>query len=577
MADSHLRAGNPEEAIDILEDLYAESPDNSSFYRRLKEAYESTKRYEDALDLVDDRIGSSPTPVLLSEKARLLYQSGEEEAAHETWEEALSLAPEEATTYRTVYQTLVDIRQFQRAIEVLKKGRERLDRPALFRSELAYLYGLDGQHREAMREYVSFLGDSPGRLSFVQNRLDTFIRQNEGIQAGIDVLEDAVEESPLHLSYRKLLAWLYMEEESFEEAFEVYQAIDRLQDREGQALYTFAQQASDARQFSVATEAFETVLERYPEAEAAPAAQRALGDLYRDWARNADSSTTAQDSSRYAEALAAYQTFVDSYPHHDDVPQALLDLGTLHLDAYRNLDEAQARLERVVSDYSDTPAADEAQFQLARVALLRDDHERARLLLSRLVDQTAGSELAARARYELARLHFYRGEFEAALSRAEATSSNATSNVANDAIELKVLLQENRGPDSLDAPLRLYAQARLSERQRQYEDALTELDSLLQMHGTHPLADDARFRRAHVYLARGDTTTALETFGTLPEQHPRSPYADRCLYQIGVLNESLGQPTAAVEAYNRLLTNHPTSLLASEVRERIRSLQRREG
>lgn len=577
MADSHLRSGNTEEAIEILEQLYAEAPGNSSFYRKLKEAYENTKRYEEALELVEDRIDRSPTPILLSEKARLLYQKGDETRANETWKEALSLAPNQASTYRTVYQTLVDIRQFKRAIEVLKEGRSSLDRPSLFRTELAYLYGLDGQHREAMQEYVAYLAESPNRISFVKNRLDTFVRQNEGIGAGIEVLEEAVKDSPLNLAYRELLAWLYMEQDDFEAAFEVYQAIDRLQDQQGKALFAFAQQAGDAREFAVATEAFETVLDRYPESPAAPAAQRALGDLYRDWARSENSSSAARDSAHIEDALAAYQSFVESYPNHDDLPQVLLALGTLHLDAYRNLDEAEARLDRVVNTHSNTSAANEAQFQLARIALLRGNNDRARLLLSRLVDQTAGSELAEQARYELARLHFYNGEFEAALTRAEATSANASSNVANDAIELKVLLQENRGPDSLDVPLQLFAQARLSERQHRYDDALTQLDSLLQEYRRHPLADEALFRQAHIHLAREDTSSALETFGALPQQHPRSPYADRCLYQIGVLNESLGHPSAAVEAYNQLLKDHPKSLLASEVRERIRTLQRTQG
>lgn len=577
MADSQLRAGNHEDAIDILEELYEESPNNSSFYRKLKEAYESVKRYDEALELVEDRIGDSPTPVLLSEKGRLLFQKGEEEEAFETWNDAIALSPDRSSTYRVVYQTLVDIRQFNRAIEFLKKGRSALDRPELFRSELAYLYGLDGQHRKAMQEYVSLLADSPNRADFVQNRLDTFVRQDEGIDAGIEVLEEVVKDSPLNGAYRELLAWLHMEQDNYEAALDVYRAIDRLQDQQGQALFSFAQQAADARQFAAATEAFESILERYPDAGVAPQAQRSLGDMYRQWAEHDDTSSTAQDSSRYANALSAYRTFVENYPDHDAFPQVLLDLGTLHLDVYRSLGDAKEQFDRVMSDHPATSAAQYSQFHLARIALLRDNLERARLLLSRLASKTEEDDLAEQARYELARLHFYNGEFDAAQSRAEATSANTSADVANDAIELKVLLQESRGPDSLDTPLRLYAQARLLERQHRNEAALAQLDSLLQQFGRHALTDDAHFRQGHLHLARGDTSKALDTFTQLPQQHPQSPYADRSLFQIATLHEARGDSTAAVETYNQLLTDYPNSLLAGDARGRLRSLQRTQG
>lgn len=575
MADSHMRAGNFDEAIEILDDLYAESPDNSSFYRKLKEAYENVKKYDEALRLVEDRIANSPTPVLLSEKARLLFQKGEEEQAHETWTEALSLAPNQTTTYRTVYQTLVDIRQFRRAIDVLQEGRSTLDRPDLFQAELAYLYGLDGRHREAMQEYVSLLEEAPQRREFVRSRLQTFVDQNEGIAASIEVLEEAVQEAPLNRAYRELLAWLHMERDDYEEAFDVYRAIDRLEDEQGRGLFTFARQAADAQQFAVATEAFEAVLDRSPDASVAPSAQRALGAMYEEWARSdVETSSPGSDSTRYAKAVTAYRTFLDAYPSHDAYPQVLLDLGTLQLDVYHALDDAESLLDQVVSEYPETSAAHEAEYNLARLALLRDDHERARLLLSRVASQNQNGDLADQAQYELALLHFYRGEFEAALTRAEATSANTAADVANDAIALKVLLQENRGPDSLDTPLRMFAKARLYERQHRYEEAAAQLDSLLQQYGRHSLADHAYFRQAHVSLAQGDTTDALASFKRLPHRHPRSPYADRSLYRVATLNEALGDSAAAVEVYNQLLTEYPKSLLTSDARGRIRSLQR---
>ncbi len=576
MADARLQAGEFEEAIQILESLYEETPKNSSFYRKLKEAYESVKRYDDALQLVEDQIGENPTPSLLSEKARLLYQKGAEKQANQTLEEAISLAPEQTSTYRIVYQTLAEIRRFKRAINILKQARETLGNDAVFRTELAYLFGLDGQHEEAMREYVVLLEQSPERIGLVRNRLQTFVEQGEGISSSITVLKEAVEEHPLNPAYRKLLAWLYMSTDEYKAAYDVYRALDRLQQQNGQALFSFAQKAADADRYAVATKAFEAILERHGEAEVAPKAQRALGDTYRQWAesKHGSSPTRLDSTSRYDAAREAYKTFLETYPEHDAYPKVLAQLGRLQLDVYRNLDAAESTLEEVVASFAPkSSSAKKARYDLGRIALLEGDFEQARVLFSRLAELVRSGDLADQARFELALLQFYQGEFDAALTRAKATSANTSSDVTNDAIDLSVLIQENKGPDSLNTALRLYAQAQFRTRQYRHDEALTHLDSLLQDHARHPLADDARFRRAVIYEARGDTTRAVQAYKELPQQHPRSPHADRSLYRLGELYEAQNKPTTAIEAYNRLLTDYPKSLLAGDARSRLRTLR----
>jgi tetratricopeptide (TPR) repeat protein len=575
VADSHLRAGKFEKAIQILESLYAQSPDNASFYRKLKDAYESVKRYDDALGLVEDRLAQRKSAPLLSEKARLQYMKGDEAAADRTWTQAIELAPKRPPTYRTVYQTLVDIRRYDRAIGILTQARERLNEPGLFRLELAYLYGLDGQHRQAMREYVTLLEQSPDQFPIVRGRLQSFVEQGEGIQASIDVLKAAVEQNPLSTVFRDLLAWLHMSTENYEAAYDVYRALDRLRQEKGQTLFTFAQKAVDADQFEIATTAFEAILQKYPDAPVAPKAQRALGDTYRRWAEDRGPGGPLSDSSsRYAAARTAYKTFLETHPAHEAAPTVRSTLGTLQLDVYRDLDAAQTTLKQVVSASPDAEAAHKARYDLGRIALLRGDLERARLLFSRLAERLRSGDLANRARFELALLQFYRGRFDAARAQAKATSANTSADVTNDAIALSVLIQENTGPDSLNTPLRIYARARLDRRQHQYATAEARLDSLLQTYGRHALADDARFRRAEVALAQGDTSRALEHYRQVPRQHPRSTYADRALFRLAALHEERNAPTQAITYYDRLLTQYPRSLLASDARARLRTLRR---
>jgi TolA-binding protein len=428
-----------------------------------------------------------------------------------------------------------------------------------------------------MREYVEILSEDPDRIQFVRSRLRPFVEQDEGLPASIEVVNEAVREAPLNRSFRELLAWLHMENGDYRAAFDVYRAIDRLEQEEGKTLFPFAQQAADAGAIAVATDAYKEILERYPGAAVAPSARRGLGTMYRQQAEQSgeqafSGSGDRVDAPNYEAARSAYKTFLENYPGHPEYASVLLQLGRLEQDVFRNDDAAASAFREVIQREPGTETAQEARYDLGRLALQRDQLSDARITFARIVDEVRTGDLANRARYELARLDFYQGAFDAASTQLDATDENTSADVANDAIELGVLIRSNRGPDSTDAPLRLYAKAQLLERQRDLAAATARLDTLLSRYGQHMLADDARYRRAHLLERRGHIADAAAAFAELPLIHPRSPHADEALFAAGQAQEKLGDVQEAVKTYNRLLERYPGSLLAADARSRLRQL-----
>ncbi|HEX7071186.1 MAG TPA: tetratricopeptide repeat protein, partial [Rhodothermales bacterium] len=168
----------------------------------------------------------------------------------------------------------------------------------------------------------------------------------------------------------------------------------------------------------------------------------------------------------------------------------------------------------------------------------------------------------------------YSGDVETALSMASAVNRNTSMDVANDAIELRLLLQENQGPDSLNTVLRQYGRALYLQRRGQQAAALEVVDSLLAQQANHPVSDDARFLRGGLLRASGSFEAAWTAYAELPLLHPHSPLGDRALFQAAdVLARDLENGEAAIEYYTRLLTEYPGSVLAAEARARIRALR----
>lgn len=580
LAESYLRGGQYERAITLLEDLYAASPQTTVFYEKLREAYENVKRYDDAIRITDQQIRAQQLPLmLLAEKARLQYLKGDEEAAYATWNEAVALAPNNQSTYRALYRSLMQVRLFDRAISLLQQGRQTLGDASLFQSDLGYLHSLLGQHADAMQEYLGLLGQNDRQLALVRSRLSQFTEQEEALKAYVAVTANAVREDPLNRPTRELLAWLYLEGAMYREAFDANRAIDRLEGEQGNILFGFARKAADAEAYDVALDAYQEILDRYPEAPIAAEALRGLAAMHqvraeRTGERAFDAAGNRISAPHAEQAMEAYRTFLQKYPGHPRYPAVLREIGHLQQDTFFDLGSAEETLLEVVEKYPDSEAAEQAEFDLGQIALLRNDLNTARLIFGRLEDAVRTGEVADQARFELALLHFYRGDFTVAQEFVQILQENTSADMANDAIELKVLLAENRGPDSLDAPLRQYAQARLAERQRRYDQALAGLRSLLDQYATHPLADDVRYHYARLLADTGQHADALQTYRELPLLHPRSYLADRALFAAAELLETrLSDPEGAIRVYTQILTDYPGSLLLAEARTRIRLLR----
>ena len=285
LAETFMQAAQFERAIGLLEDLYDRSPETHVFYERLRQAYESVKRYDAAIALVDSKIEAAGNPGLfLVEKGRLLFLKGDEATARETWQSAVDRNPRTPGTYLMVYRSLLDVRLFDLAIDILEQGRENIGAPDLFQTDLAQLYNLTGQHAEAMDEYLGLLAVNQAQLSFVRSRLSEHLTDEEALTESIERARQAVATDPLNRSYRELLAWLYVEDGQYRAALDVYRAVDRLEKEEGSVLFAFAQVAADGGAYDVALEAYEEILARYPDAQTAPEAMRGLGLMQEKWA-----------------------------------------------------------------------------------------------------------------------------------------------------------------------------------------------------------------------------------------------------------------------------------------------------
>ena len=579
LAQSFLNAAQIERAIVILEDLIAEKPNDHAYYEALKEAYESVKQYENAIGLVNERLDLNrpgTAPLLMVERARLRYLNGDEAGALDSWDAVLVSAGDQERLYRLVYESMMQVRLIDRAIIVLERGRASTKRPELFQTELAYLHGLVGAHDLAMAEYLALLKANARQINYVRSRLSQALQQEGAMESSLPIVRTHVAQQPSNRSFRELYAWMLTENGDYEAALAEYRTLSQEEAQAGHILFDFATQAADLGAFDVAAGAFDEVLTRHPETPVAAEAQLGLAGMHR---RQADrlSASLGEEEARphYESALAAYRRFLDAYPTHAESPETLRRIGELQHTVLHRYEDAELTLLEVVQRYTNTRAALQARFDLGRLAIDRNRLEEGRIIFERLEASLGHSgALAERARFERALIQFYQGDLETAGALVTTLNQNASTDIANDAIALRVLLLENPGPDSANAAVQHFAAAKLLYRQRQLEATIDAAEQLLSYWGQHPIADDARFLRGQALLDAGRLPEALLAFGELALIHPESPLADRSLFNYAtILDIRMQQVSEARAAYADFLLRYPSSLLVPEVRARLRALR----
>ena len=566
LATEYLRGGQFDRAIPLLEDLYESQPGSVVFFDKLKEAYENVKRYQAAIELIDEQLeqgGTQDRPALLVEQARLYHLAGQDRRAAAQWDAVLKASNGAESVYRLVYNSMLRLRLLDRAIEVLLRGRASGAQSILFQPELAHLYGLTGQHEQAMEEYLGLLEASSRQINYVRGRLSRSLDQEGALEAALKITGRSVATHPDRAVIRDLLSWLHMEAGDFDAAYEHVTIMDRLNGGGGQAIYQFAQRAAEAGAFDVARRAYESVHTIHADA------LLGIGRML-----ELQGESVGEGADYYAAALNAYDALLAEHPDHPQRADVMMRVARLQQYAFRDPDAAAAMLTRVVNEFAYQPVSQQALLELGRLKLERNHLSEAQSIFVHLADATPVTEFTTQAQLEVALMHFYRGDFARAEQSLGVLSEATSDDAANNALSLRLLLLENPAQDSAAVAPRAYAEASLLLRQHKEDEVITRTEEMLTRWGNHPVADDARFLRAQAFRQSHRIHEALAAFGELPLLHPESPHGDRSLFiHAEILEQDLNHPSAAADAYTELLTRFPGSLLVNEARARIRLLR----
>jgi outer membrane protein assembly factor BamD (BamD/ComL family) len=206
--------------------------------------------------------------------------------------------------------------------------------------------------------------------------------------------------------------------------------------------------------------------------------------------------------------------------------------------------------------------------------VLKTEPWEATLIYSQVEKSEKDSPLGYDAKLRNAKLAYFRGDFELAREVLDILKQATTREIANDAMDLSLLILENTGEDSTESGMKAYAAIELLLFQHQDTQALTSMDNMLKDLKGNSLEDDVLFLRAKTYLRMGDVDKAIKDLETIHEKFAIEILGDDALYTLAkVYQDNLNQGSKAMKLFQELLTKYPGSIYGADARKRFRNLR----
>ncbi len=458
------------------------------------------------------------------------------------------------------------------AISLFDRGAKNPNVNYNFYLEKAYTYNSMLDFENATECYLQYLKEKPDQYEMVKNRLRVMMMYDLNGNVS-DVIRMALlrktQEEPENEEFSSLLMWYSLQEQDYDLALMQLKALDRRGkgDYERDILYV-AQIAGDNRQYDIAIEAYDYILEK--SGEGVFYVQATVGFIKNSYAKAEAEGN--RDKAFYENLSKKINDAFDKIGYTSDMMPLVLvqsDILAFELGRY---DDAKALLNRVLELGFLPKTNAELKMKLADIYLLTDEVWEATLLYSQVEKSMKNEPIAHEAKFKNAQLRYFIGEFGWANAALDVLKAATSKLVANDAMTLSLTISDNLEYDTIG--LKRLAKADYYIYQRKYDLADVVLDSVAAYNPNEVSLPNVFYRKAKIAINKGDYELADSLFKRVYEGYADSYMADEALVEDAQLLENqLNRKEEAMECYSRLFDYYTASVYVAQARKSYRRLR----
>ncbi|MDD5507703.1 MAG: tetratricopeptide repeat protein [Bacteroidales bacterium] len=563
-----------DKAAVLYEKLYKENPSyvNYTYYYF---CLIQLNRFDEAEKLVKKQIKAFPEKARYQVDLGYIYQMSDESGkAKKEYENAILKLTADRNAIMELAGAFQSRRENEYAIRTYYRGRELMGPSESFNLEIGSIYESEGKYEEMYNEYLNLIEAEPSMIQNVQTRIQNTLSEDpDGTKS--DLLRIAllkrIQTFPDKVLYSEMMIWYSLQQKDFKTALIQAKALDRRFSEQGERVFELGMLSASNEDYDAASDAFSYVINKGESAELYLSARIELLNVM----FMKSTSEYVTDKAALMDLEQQFRQLLDELGHNRTTLSLMRNMAHLQAFYLNKQQDAVALLEEARQIKTLMPQERAGiKMELADILLFSGEPWEATLLYSQVEKEFKHEPIGHEAKFRNARLSYYIGEFRWAKAQLDILKAATSKLIANDAMELSLLILDNMDPDSTYTALGQYARADFYLFRNNDEQAMVLLDSIQRSYPGHPLADEILYKKAQIALRKGKFQEADTLLGEVTGLYPWDILADNALMMRARLHEEqLSDPSVAMELYQRLMTDYPGSLFVVEARKRFRELR----
>ncbi len=572
IANEYYSMGDVDKALEMYKKLARNKKNIPIIHRNYFDLLLSTDDFKTAEKYIDDVIKSNPNNIYYTIDKGFLFRKPNDKVKEQNYyKKVFNDIKDDDRKTRQAAQYLIGKQKLNYAEELYLMARNEQKDPYRYAIELATIYRLLNEKDKMIREYLNFVNKSPNNLPYVRNVLQNYLTEIEDLKSLENLLYDLIQKDPENNIYSELIIWVNIQQRNFYGAFVQARAYDLRMGKEGNEIFEVGLIALENNDFETAIDIFDHLIKNYQTSYIYPIAKRYKIKSREELVKN----TFPVEESEIRKLILDYNLLVQEIGINSRTAEALLSKSHLHAFYLNEMDSAILILNTIITIPRISPELKaKCKLDLGDIYLLKGESWESVLLYAQVEKARKDSPTGYEAKLRSAKLSYYKGDFALAQQHLDVLKLATSREIANDAMQLSLLIKDNIGLDTSDYLLKKYADIELLLFQNKKQQALDSLNDMYEKYEGSNLSDEILWLLSSIYLEKGEFMNSIECLNIIVDKYSEDIFGDDAFFRMAeIYDRHLHDIEKSKSLYQEFLSKYPGSYYAAEARKRFRTLR----
>lgn len=562
LAESYFREGEYEKASQIYESLEKNNPFNTRYLKRLITCYQETSNYEKAADLLQKKLLNNPSQHYLRIEIGYNFDRQQKTAlAKKEYDFAIDAITSDPSLGGIMGRMFQQNNLLDYAIEAYSKTM-RLYKNASYEFQIAQIYGEKGEFEKMFDSYTQLIDKDENYLGGVQRFTSRYINEDATNSNNIAFKKSLLKKSisnPKNV-WNELLSWLFTKQKEYGKAFIQEKALFNRDPAYIETVFRLAKIAFENNDITTAKKCFDFILEKTNFIE-----EKITAELY--LLKIAVKTTAKNSASLFEKTLQEYGVNRNSL----EIQLEFADYLTFKIN---NPSKAIEVLEKALLLSTSKFKNARIKLKLGEVLVFTGRFNKALLYFSQVQTQLKNHPLSQQARFKVAQTSYFKGDFKWAKSQLKILKGSTTQLIANDAVDLFLVISDNEPKDSIPSGLIDFAKADLLAYQNKNTEAIAIYSAMAQKYQGQNIEDDVLFNQAALYLKENQYENTISNLLKIISINAEGILVDDSYYLLAeVYKNKIKDTEKASEYYQKIIFEKPSSIYLVDARKKYREIR----